>query len=169
MKKDPVRPLFVVMGVSGCGKSSVGRLLASRTGGLLLDADDFHPPGNKAKMAAAIPLTDADRWGWLDRLNGELKARARADGGPVFLAFSALKQVYRERLAAGLPAPRLIYLRGSRGLINARLQARADHFMPSALLESQFATLEEPTEAIVAPVEDPLPVLVDRILPLLGL
>jgi gluconokinase len=169
MKTDPTRPLFVVMGVSGCGKSSVARLLASRTRGLFLDADDFHPPENKAKMAAAIPLNDADRWGWLDRLNGELKARAGAGGGPVFLACSALKQVYRERLAAGLPAPRLIYLRGSRDLINARLRARADHFMPSALLESQFATLEEPVEAIVASIEDPLPVLVDRILPSLGL
>ena len=169
MKTDLARPLFVVMGVSGCGKSSVGRLLASRTSGLFLDADDFHPPENKAKMAAAIPLTDADRWEWLDRLNGELKARARANGGPVFLACSALKQVYRERLAAGLPALRLIYLRGSKDLIKVRLQARTDHFMPSALLESQFATLEEPPEAIVASIEDPSPLLVDRLLPLLAL
>ena len=158
---------FVVMGVSGCGKSSVASMLASRTGGFFLDADDFHPSENKAKMAAAIPLTDDDRWPWLDALNGELKTHA-ATGRPVFLACSALRQAYRDRLSAGLPALRFIYLKGSKELIRQRMQGRENHFMPSALLESQFATLEEPAQAIVAPIEEPLPVIVETILSQIG-
>src|SRR5205823_1120785 len=107
-------------------------MLASRTGGLFFDADDFHPPQNKAKMAAAIPLTDEDRWPWLDVLNRELKKQA-ASGRAVFLACSALRQIYRDRLAAGLPNLRFIYLKGSKELILNRMQSRADHFMPPAL------------------------------------
>lgn len=158
---------FVVMGVSGCGKTSVASMLASRTGGLFLDADDFHPRKNTTKMAAGIPLTDEDRWPWLDTLNGELKSEAPS-GQSVFLACSALRQAYRDRLAAGLPALQFIYLKGSKELIRARLQSRKNHFMPPALLESQFATLEEPQDALVADIEDAIPVLVDKLVARIG-
>jgi gluconokinase len=163
----PAARQFVVMGVSGCGKSTVARLLASRTGGLFLDADDFHPPENKAKMAAAIPLSDEDRWGWLDALNHELKRQAAGER-PVFLACSALRQVYREKLSAGLPALRFIYLKGSEELIRARLEQRDNHFMPAALLDSQFAVLEEPTDALVASAALPAQEIVETLLPQLA-
>lgn len=156
--------LYIVMGVSGCGKSTVAQLLAEKTGALFLDADDFHPVANKAKMAAGIPLTDDDRWGWLDTLNAELKTHEAA-GKSVFLACSALRQVYRDRLSAGLSALHFIYLHGTKELIRSRLAARSHHFMPPALLDSQFATLEEPKNAIVAEIADPLPVIIEKILP----
>ncbi|HEY8901384.1 MAG TPA: gluconokinase [Chthoniobacterales bacterium] len=155
--------LFIVMGVSGCGKSSVASLLADRTGGLFLDADDFHPAANKAKMAAGIPLNDDDRWPWLDALSAELRAQAAA-GRTVFLACSALKQTYRDRLVAGNPSLRFIYLKGSRELILGRMQARENHFMPPALLDSQLATLEEPVDAITVSIEPPLEAIVDEAL-----
>jgi len=122
---------------------------------VFLDADDFHPATNKAKMRAGIPLTDADRWPWLDLLNRELQTRVAA-GEKVFLACSALRQVYRERLASGLPGVRFIYLKGPKALIRRRLEARKDHFMSPELLDSQFATLEEPADAIVVSIEPPL-------------
>lgn len=143
--------LFVVMGVSGCGKSTVAQSLAERSGGLFLDADDFHPPENKRKMADGIPLTDDDRWGWLDALNAQLAALANGEK-PVFLACSALREVYRARLRKGLAGLVFVYLKGSRECIAARLNARKGHFMPSALLDSQFATLEEPTDALVVDI-----------------
>jgi len=158
---------FVVMGVSGCGKSSVAEMLASQTGGVFLDADDFHPLENKLKMAAAIPLNDEDRWPWLDLLNRELKTQA-AHGQSVFLACSALRQVYRDRLRAGLQNLKFIYLKGSRDLILQRLRFRGNHFMPPALLDSQFAALEEPTDAIVVPINVPLPEIVETVLPQLS-
>jgi len=143
--------LYVVMGVSGSGKSTVARMLARATGGQWLDADDFHPAPNRAKMGAGIPLTDEDRQPWLDRLNAELRAAA-AQSRPVFLACSALKQKYRDRLAAGLPQVRFVYLKGSRELIGSRLALRKQHFMPASLMDSQFADLEEPVDAIVLDV-----------------
>ncbi len=155
--------LFIVMGVSGCGKSSVARKLAEATEGDFLDADDFHPPSNKAKMASGIPLEDADRWGWLDTLNAELKSRADSPQN-TFLACSALKQVYRDRLASGLPGLRFLYLQGSRECIGRRLGERSDHFMPPSLLESQFATLEEPSDAVTVSIEQPLDAVVDDLL-----
>ena len=123
-------------------------MLAKATDGDWLDADDFHSAENKAKMTAGIPLTDDDRWPWLDRLNAELRAAA-GKGRPVFLACSALKQKYRDRLVTGLPQARFIYLKGSFELIRSRLARRKNHFMPAGLLESQFADLEEPGDAIV--------------------
>jgi gluconokinase len=150
---------YVVMGVSGCGKSTVARFLADRVGGEFRDADDFHPPANKAKMAAGIPLTDDDRWGWLDTLNAELRTLTTS-GRDVFLACSALRQVYRDRLSSSLPFLRFIYLQGSKECIRQRIESREGHFMPAALLDSQFATLEEPTDAIVVSVEMPLPEMI---------
>jgi gluconokinase len=155
--------LFVVMGVSGCGKSSLAEELANLSDGTFLDADDFHPPANKAKMAAGITLQDDDRWGWLDALNAELKTR-KDFTQHTFLACSALRQIYRERLAATLPGLRFIYLQGSKECIGQRLSKRTDHFMPPALLESQFATLEEPVDALVIPIDQPLPEVVRAIL-----
>ena len=126
----------------------MARRLASATGGGWLDADDFHSAENKARMAAGLPLTDVDRRPWLDRLNRELRDASGKDK-PLFLACSALKQTYRDRLVDGLPRARFIYLKGSPDLIRSRLDRRTDHFMPAVLLESQFADLEEPTDAIV--------------------
>jgi len=141
-------PLYLVMGVAGSGKTTLAQKLADTTGGTWLDADDFHSPASRAKMAAGIPLTDEDRWPWLDALNEEL-GRAESAGKTLFLACSALKQIYRDRLAMGLSDLKIIYLKGSIELIRSRLAHRTGHFMPVALLESQFATLEEPANAIV--------------------
>ena len=155
--------IFVVMGVSGCGKSSVARELAAATGGEFLDADDFHPPANKEKMTAGIPLKDEDRSSWLDALSRELKAR-ESRHHPTFLACSALRQVYRDRLAAGLDGLVFLYLQGSIECIRARLAQRKGHFMSSALLESQFATLEEPKDAVTVSVNQSLTDVVAELL-----
>ena len=154
---------WIVMGVAGCGKSTIAEALAEKTGGVYLDADAFHPPENVAKMAAAIPLTDEDRWPWLDRLNRELRHLTEA-GRPVFLACSALRQVYRERLAEGVPGFHIVYLKGSKELILQRMRARQNHFMRPELLDSQFATLEEPSDAIVVSVEEPVGEIVNAVL-----
>jgi len=143
---------FVVLGVSGCGKSTVARALAERLGGDYLDADDFHPTTNKAKMAEGIALTDEDRWPWLDALNAELRGRTGKDGW-LFLACSALRDSYRERLRRNLPELRFVYLKGTQRLIRNRLEKRLGHFMPPELLESQFETLEEPTDAITVEID----------------
>lgn len=143
--------ILVVMGVSGSGKTTIGELLSKRLGWTLLDADDFHPPGNIEKMRSGIPLTDEDRWPWLDRLNALLRQRD-SNGESALLACSALKQKYRDRLGAGLKDLRWVYLKGSFELIEARLKARKGHYMKAGLLESQFATLEEPLDAITAEI-----------------
>jgi gluconokinase len=134
--------IVVVMGVSGSGKSTVGALLAERLGVDFLDADAFHPPENVAKMAAGVPLTDADRRPWLERLNAELGKRKDA-----VLACSALKESYRRTLAQDIDC-RFVHLRGPIELIRARMQHRQHRYMPASLLESQFATLEAPASAI---------------------
>jgi len=130
------------MGVSGCGKSTVGALLAQRLGVEFLDADEFHPPENVAKMAAGVPLSDEDRRPWLERLNAELRKRKDA-----VLACSALKERYRAILAKDVDC-RLVHLRGSIELIRSRMTQRKHRYMPASLLESQFATLEAPAHAI---------------------
>jgi gluconokinase len=143
--------ILVVMGVTGSGKTVVGSALAQALGWPFLDGDDFHPPANVAKMASGTPLVDADRWPWLDRLAAEAGA-ILARGGSAVLACSALKQVYRDRLAACAKAPddvRFVYLKGDFDTIAARLAARKHRYMPASLLASQFATLEEPADAIV--------------------
>ena len=145
---------IVVMGVCGCGKSTVGRALAEHLGWHFLDADDFHPPQNVAKMRAGTPLTDEDRWPWLERLRDEL-AGIRARGGHGVLACSALKHAYRARLARDSDV-RFVYLKGDRATIGARLADRQHEYMPASLLDSQFATLEEPEDAIVIDVRLPV-------------
>jgi gluconokinase len=145
--------IVVVMGVTGAGKTVVGRRLAAALGAEVLDGDDYHPPESVAKMRAGTPLTDADRWPWLARLNGVLRERA-AGGRSAVLACSALRTVYRAALLADLPGARLVHLRGAQPLIASRLAARHGHYMNPALLDSQFATLEAPTDAIVVDVSD---------------
>lgn len=141
--------IVVVMGVSGSGKSTVGALLAKRLSVEFLDADEFHPPENVAKMAAGVPLTDADRKPWLERLNGELRQRKNA-----VLACSALKESYRRALAQGIDC-RFVHLRGSIELIRTRMETRRHRYMPAALLDSQFATLEPPAGAIEVDIARP--------------
>jgi len=150
----------VVMGVCGCGKTVVGSRLAQRLGARFIDADDLHPPANVEKMRAGIPLDDADRAQWLALLNARLRESAAA-GEPVVLACSALKQRYRDTLAAGLPGLRVVHLTGSRELIAARLAGRQHRYMPASLLDSQFAALEPPTDAIVIDVAMAIDAVVD--------
>jgi gluconokinase len=135
---------YLVMGVSGCGKSTIGKMLAEKTGWDFFDADDFHPPENIVKMKAGIPLTDEDRQPWLERLSTLLCGEISAGRHPV-LACSALRQCYRHTLLNGTRGMRVVYLCGDRELIASRMQSRPGHFMPAALLDSQFVTLEEPT------------------------
>jgi len=143
--------IVVVMGVSGSGKSTVGEALASVLHWPFLDADDFHPQANVAKMARGEPLTDDDRWPWLDRLAAELAAR----GGNAVLACSALRAAYRERLSRAGDV-RFVHLHGDRDTIAARLASRQHRYMPATLLDSQFATLETPVDALALDVHDPV-------------
>jgi carbohydrate kinase (thermoresistant glucokinase family) len=133
----------VVMGVCGCGKSTVGERLARELGALFIEGDAFHPPANVARMAAGIALTDADRQGWLEALAAQL-ADARRAGRSVVLACSALKRRYRDVLRLGAPDLRVVHLAGDRAMLAVRLAARQGHYMPASLLDSQLATLETP-------------------------
>ncbi len=159
---------LVVMGVSGCGKSSVGAALALRLAVPYRDGDDLHPAENVAKMRAGVALTDADRWPWLDRVALVLRAET-----PVILGCSALRRVYRDRLRAGAGGPvRFLHLTGAPEVIAARMAARQGHYMPPALLDSQLATLEPPGPeegALTLDIDQPLAALVDRALAGLGL
>lgn len=137
-------PTILLMGVSGSGKTAVGRQLADRLGLPFLDADDLHAPANVAKMRAGTPLTDADRAPWLDAVAAQLGRAAGATGG-IVVACSALKRSYRDRLRHAAPALRLVHLTGTPGLIYERAAARTGHFMPASLLESQLKTLEPPS------------------------
>ncbi len=149
--------MVIVMGVCGCGKTTVGRALAHELGVEFLDADDFHPEANVARMADGIALTDDDRWPWLDRLAAAMRDRASRGRGAV-IACSALKETYRERLRrAGSTAGevRFVYLKGDAATIAPRLAARTGHYLPASLLASQFAALEEPADAIVVDIRQP--------------
>jgi gluconokinase len=145
---------YVVMGVSGCGKSAVGAAFAKAIGGSYIDGDDLHPPANVAKMARGEPLTDADRAPWLARVAETLKAHAK----PVVVGCSALKRDYRDIIRKGAGGPvQYLHLAGSRDLIASRMAARTGHYMPLSLLDSQFAALEPP-----GPDEGALTVDIDR-------
>ena len=132
----------MVMGVSGSGKSTVGKALAQQIGGAFLDGDDYHPQSNVDHMAQGQPLTDAMRWPWLDQLAQAVNV-ARQDTLTVF-ACSALRKSYRDYLRATIPDLRVIYLDAPQHIIAQRLNQRRDHFMPATMLESQYATLEPP-------------------------
>lgn len=149
-----VNPI-VVMGVSGCGKTTLGTALAERLNATFLDADDFHPPANVAKMRAGTPLTDDDRAPWLAALSRELRERGERGEG-VVLACSALKRRYREIIGAQLAQLAhidWIFLDGSFDVIAERMRARANHYMPESLLRSQFDALERPDNAIQISIE----------------
>ena len=135
------------MGVTGCGKSTVGALLAKDCGWAFHDADDYHPAQNVAKMKRGAPLTDADRWPWLETLNA-LLLDSEAQDKSLALACSALRQVYRDRLARGCASVRFVFLDGEPELIRARLATRRGHYMNPQLLDSQFAILERPQDAL---------------------
>jgi gluconokinase len=147
--------IVIVMGVSGAGKTTIAAMLAMRLGWTYEDADWFHPPANVEKMHAGKPLTDDDRWPWLRAIAESVDA-TRGVGRHAVIACSALKRAYRDILIGSREDVRLVYLRGGRELISRRMALRHGHFMPPALLESQFATLEEPAaeeDAIVVSID----------------
>ena len=150
--------IVIVMGVSGSGKTTIGRALALEMGWPYRDADDYHPSANVEKMAAGTPLDDSDRWPWLDKLNSVLREERAA-----ILGCSALKEAYRQRLTAGLKAFRIVYLRGSFELLSKRAAERQHRFMPASLLKSQFETLEPPRGAIEIDVAQPVEACVRQI------
>ena len=162
---------IIVMGVSGCGKTSVARLLAERLGCDFIEGDDAHPQENIDKMAAGTPLTDADRLEWLQTLKQTLQHQANADSS-VVLTCSALKRRYRDLLREGDPHLFFVHLHGDYALIAQRMQSRSRHFMPTALLDSQFADLE-PLQAdefgVVLDVRHSLEELVDQAIDAVGI
>lgn len=151
----------VLMGVSGCGKSSVGAALSRGLGIPYREGDELHPAANVETMRAGIPLTDEDRWPWLERVALELNRRAR-----LVIGCSALRRVYRDRIREGAGGHvHFVHLAGTREVIAARMAARKGHYMPLSLLDSQFATLEPPgpDEALTVDIDQPLDRIVDVI------
>ena len=157
---------YVVMGVSGSGKTVIGSRLARALGVEFVEGDDYHPPENVARMAAGIPLTDADRAGWLAAIAARI-AVAREAGAGLVVSCSALKQSYRDLLRTADPELRVVHLSGDRELLAKRLAQRRGHFMPSSLLDSQLATLEVPSadeRALVCDVAESPDAIVDTLL-----
>ena len=165
-RRSEAARIIVVMGVASSGKSTVGDALSARVGAPFLDGDGYHPPANVEKMRAGTPLTDTDRWPWLERLSLALKDAA-ASGGLAIGACSALKRAYRDYMTKIAGEPILfVYLEGTKEVIAARIASRQHEFMPASLLDSQFATLEEPAtdeNALPVPVTEPVDAIVDRI------
>ena len=153
------------MGVSGSGKTSIGRLLSEKMGIPFFDGDDFHSAANKEKMKAGSPLTDADRQGWLQSLN-KLAIEESVKQGAI-IACSALKEKYRELLSENLDNPAWVFLKGSYELISNRMKNRTGHFMPAVLLQSQFDTLEAPQSAIGIQIDKDPEKITDSIIQLL--
>ncbi len=157
---------LIVMGVSGSGKSTIASGLAERLGWTFEDGDRFHPPGNVAKMSAGQPLTDEDRWPWLQAIADEIGRVCRA-GGHLVVACSALKRAYRDVLVGARTDVRFVFLEGSPALIADRLARRKGHFMPPGLLDSQFRALEPPQadeQAIAVPIDATVETIVDKII-----
>jgi gluconokinase len=166
LHSSPAAARWVVMGVSGCGKSEVGKRLASALGVRFLEGDAYHSASNVAKMAAGIPLDDADRADWLRTLQAEI-AEARKRGEGLVLACSALKRRYRDLLRAADPGLRFAHLTGPRELIAERMGARTAHYMPASLLDSQLRDLEPlqaDEEGVLLDLRKPLAVLTEDIL-----
>jgi len=163
-------PVLVVMGVSGVGKSTIAQVLAARLGWTFEEGDTLHPEVNVAKMHAGIPLTDADRKPWLERIAAWIEGR-RAAKQPGIITCSALKRSYRDVVLGDRPEVRLVYLRGGHDLIAERLAGRSGHFMPPSLLQSQIDTLEEPSadeDPLTVDVGPPAGEVADEIIRLLG-
>ena len=154
---------FIIMGVSGSGKTTVGKALASELGWDFYDADDFHPPENISKMENGIPLTDTDRAPWLAALHHLIES-CLARNRPGVLACSALKESYRNELLIGREDVQLVYLKGSYELIWSRMAARTDHYMKPEMLKSQFDALEEPTAAMIVDISQSVHAIVQEIL-----
>jgi gluconokinase len=154
---------FIVMGVSGSGKTTVGTKLASQLGWNFYDADDFHPPANIAKMADGIPLDDEDRTPWLASLHDLISTSLEENLSGV-LACSALKERYRQTLMDGNKNVQLIYLKGSFVLLQSRMSARSGHYMKPSMLQSQFAALEEPADALTVDASLPVGEIVNMVL-----
>lgn len=153
MPRELEPPLVVLlMGVSGAGKSTVGASLAERLGCVFVDGDDLHPAASRRKMAAGVPLTDADRLPWLRRVR-EVVGRHEEAGSRAVIACSALKESYRRLLLDGTRRTRLVYLRGAPALLERRLAERGGHFFDPRLLASQLETLEEPASALTVDVD----------------
>jgi gluconokinase len=153
----------ILMGVAGSGKTAVGMKVAQKLDWIFLDADNFHPPANIEKMKHGIPLNDEDRAPWLQRLRDELQ-RQTAEGHSVILACSALKESYRRVLRDEVSPPTFIYLDVDPETIQNRLQHRTAHFFPKELMESQFAALEKPKDAIIIDARKPLADVVDHVI-----
>ena len=156
---------WVVMGVSGCGKSTVGQALATANGVPFIEGDQYHPPANVAKMSAGVPLNDDDRADWLLALQAQIKA-ARQRGEGLVISCSSLKRRYRDLLRQGDPALRFAHLSGPKELIEARMKARVGHYMPPSLLDSQFRDLEplqQDEAGITLDIETPPTELVTQI------
>lgn len=152
----------VIMGVAGCGKSSVGAALSTALGVPYVDGDDLHPAANVDKMRRGLALTDEDRWPWLGQV-----AACLQNSAPVIVGCSALKRAYRDRIRAGVQGKvAFVHLSGDRDLIAARMAQRQGHYMPLSLLDSQFAALEPPgpDEAVTVTIDQPLPDIVAQIL-----
>ena len=163
--------ILLVMGVAAAGKTALAQALVDRLGWPYQEGDVLHPPENVAKMHGGTPLTDDDRWPWLDRIAGWIDERIAAGENGV-VTCSALKRVYRARLTSGRPAVKILFLHGSRDLLATRITARTDHFMPPSLLDSQLATLEPPAPeeaALWLEVTPPAAVLAERAIADLGL
>ena len=150
----PVCMLVVIMGVAGSGKTTVGELLARSLGWTFFEGDSFHPASNIEKMSHGSPLTDADRWPWLERIREEMR-RCAGRGTNAVVACSALRESYRAYLAADLPDVRFVYLRGDPSTILERLGSRERHYMGPEMLASQLASLEEPTDALCIDIDHP--------------
>jgi len=159
--------IVVVMGVASAGKTRIAKEICRKTGWSRIEGDDLHPDSNRAKMTAGTPLTDADRWPWLDAIGAEL-VRHAASGSSLVVTCSALKRVYRDRLRTACPGLRFLHLHGPRGLLEKRMAGRKGHFMPPALLPSQLATLELPgkdePDVIRGDIRQPVGRIVERFL-----
>jgi gluconokinase len=153
----------ILMGVAGSGKTAVGMRVAQQLDWIFLDADNFHPPANIEKMKHGIPLNDQDRAPWLQRLHDELQHQMAASHS-VILACSALKESYRKVLHDAVSPPTLVYLDVDPETIRDRLQHRSAHFFPKELMESQFAALEKPNDAIIVDARKPLDAVVDQVI-----
>ncbi len=154
---------IVLMGVSGCGKTSVGVRLSEILGWPYFDADEYHPAENVAKMAASIPLSDEDRIPWLDALHDVIHEHL-GKGRSILLSCSALKESYRQRLTADNPGTVFVYLKGDFELIFRRMQARKGHYMKAQMLQSQFDALEEPGDAIVVGIDQSIEAIVNAVI-----
>ena len=154
---------FLIIGVSGSGKTTVGQALAQKLGWEFFDADDFHPPANIAKMASGIPLSDSDRAPWLAALHDQLSSTLKSNRHPV-LACSALKENYRAQLLDGINGIEIIHLKGSYDLIWSRMSTREGHYMRPEMLRSQFAVLEDPENVFTLDVSMTVKDMIDRII-----